>query len=439
MRPLLSRLTWTVALLSLVGGAGCFFSKDEADDEGASSRGKVTSAGDTSAVLKSTLVLDAGCVATKIGPKLLLTAARCTQSDAFAKGKSIGYVVASTGAPAPALTTADASAPRSPSTKTFTLADVKVHTSFDAKCAGEACAVGKTEASDASDIAVLVLDQDLETVPALPVDLDAVGEADPLLVVSSGCSAIAASDGATARAARSLAVPARAVGHEGSAYAFAQDLVTRLAGSYVVSAGVGWDDKGARLCRRDLGAPIFRAGAAAVAGVTSTYTTVGPSGAMPVTVLHTRVDAQSRFKIGAWLSSLGAATLHSCSENAGGCVRRSYDGGMPEDLAEATATAGDDTTGPGPQADGGAPDAASAPDAAPTGTVDEQLPPEDETSSDDSWASEEDYGDAAVAPKKSKKKDEGGCSAAPGGAPTGGAGLGLAVAVALAAMSRRRR
>ena len=70
----------------------------------------------------------------------------------------------------------------------MTIAEVKIHPSYAAKCKDDACAFGKIEASDAPDVAVLLLADDLATVPTIPVDLDAVGQADPLLAVTSGCS-----------------------------------------------------------------------------------------------------------------------------------------------------------------------------------------------------------------------------------------------------------
>ena len=88
-----------------------------------------------------------------------------------------------------------------------------------------------------ADQADVVLDQDLETVPAVPIDLDAVGEADPLLVVSSGCSALDVKDGAGPRTTKTIAVPASAAAHERSPYA-ASAATTRLAQSYVVTAGI---------------------------------------------------------------------------------------------------------------------------------------------------------------------------------------------------------
>jgi MYXO-CTERM domain-containing protein len=419
----LLRMTSLIALVGAVGTVGCFTnSEDTQEAETVGSR--VNAGGDTSAVLKSTLLLETGCTAAKVGPKVLVTAARCVVgSSKLVSGATVKFAVAAAAAP-----DAGSKAPA----RTFVVSDVKIHSSFGARCAGDACAIGK-DASDAADVAVIVLEQDLETVPAIPIDLDAVGEADPLLVVASGCSSLAAKDGDGVHTSKTIAVPAKAAAHEGGAYA--KVATTKLAQSYVVTPGVGWQDKGIKLCATDIGGPVFRGGSAAITGITSTVT-VFDDAQVPVTLQHTRVDAQSRFKIADWLTSFGAQTIHSCSESAGGCQKRSYDGGMPVDPSPTA-----DTTGP--DEDAGKVDVV-APDAGPTEEPTEKAGPRTEPvtqdpgpGSDDS-SSEEDYGDAAV-PSKKVKKQTGGCSAAPGQAPAGDVGLGLGLAIAALVVARRRR
>jgi MYXO-CTERM domain-containing protein len=223
-------------------------------------------------------------------------------------------------------------------------------------------------------------------------------------------------------------------------------LVTRLAASYVVTAGAGWRSAEPHLCNGDVSSPIFRGGSAAVAGVTANYTTYA-GGKLPVTIHHTRVDAMSRFKIGDWLSGLGVATMHSCSEAAGGCVKHSYDGGAP--MGPTTDTQGDGTPQPGDAgtSDAIAPESDASTTAADGGTSadppvsaephSDQLPTEDTSSADPTG--DEDYSDAA-APTKKKKAAAGGCSTAPGApAPTGEMFLALGVVLGAAVIRRRRK
>jgi|GEM_PF-2162078 len=467
----LIKITVAAGLVAALGAIGCRAGEEE---EASATPDRVTAGGSSAAVLKSTVFLSTGCTAAKVGPKHLLLAARCVVGNIdVAPGKRLEIVPASAGvntlAPAQSdaggatadagpprdagrdatATTSDggtkpaapaaeeeADAPANPSARTAKIAAVTVHPSFTAKCKDDACAFGKIEASDAPDIAVITLEEDLATVPTVPVDLDAVGQADPLLVVSSGCADLGARLGSGPKAVKTIAVPAKSVNHAGSPYASSPQLVTRLAASYVVTPGAAWRSTEPRLCQSDIGAPVFRAGSAAVAGVTSNFTTYANGKLVPVTTHHTRVDDASRFKIGEWLTDLGVETVHSCSETAGGCAKRVYEGGAP--MPPPSAEPG--TTEPG---DGGAGDAGPIdPDAGEATTPEDRSSPYGETlpteEPEAEYGDEEiDYSDAA-APKKKKKAEASGCSAAPSTLPGGELALGAAVAFAAALVRRRR-
>jgi MYXO-CTERM domain-containing protein len=475
----LIRISLAAGVLAAAGAAGCSIAQT---DDAASSPDAIVSTGDTSALLKSTLILAGGCTAAKVGPRHLLVSAGCvTGKDAFTAGKILTFTSAAAGktlvaadppadpAAAPADPDAapadppaapadpaadDAGAPpddaavaapvkdASSTSRDVTIADVKIHPSYVTKCTADACGPNRLAASDAADIAIIVLAADLDTVPSIPVDLDPVGQADALLVVTSGCSNLDTLPSAAPKTVKSSAVPATSVSHIGSAYEKSPTLVSRLASSYVVTAGAGWRATDTHLCKADLGSPIFRGGSASVAGVTANYSTYA-NAKFPVTIHHTRVDAMSRFKIGDWLAGLGVETMHSCSESAAGCAKHSYDGGAPSGAV--TGATGDGTTSPG---DGGsgdpiAPDGGAADDDAGSGDTApmdphaDQLPTEDPSAGDDP-GSEPDYADAA-APKK-KKKAASGCSAAPGGpAPTGEMFLVFGVALGAAVIRRRRK
>ncbi len=451
-------------IASLLAGLGAFGCAVAQEDDVATAPDKVVSAGDTSALLKSTLVLEGGCTAAKVGPKQLLVSAGCvTGNAAFAAGKVLKFTSVSSGKalvdndpPAADEPADDAGEPgdagatdagRAPSatSRDVTIAEVKIHPSYVAKCKTDLCGFNKLEASDAPDIAVILLTNDLDTVPSIPVDLDPVGQADPLLLVTSGCTTLDGQPAAGPRTVKTIAVPAKSVNHAGSPYVTQPALVTRLASSYVVTAGAGWRTTDPKLCNGDVSSPIFRAGSASVAGVTANYTTYA-GGKLPVTIHHTRVDAMSRFKIGDWLSGLGVSTIHSCSEASGGCVKHEYEGGAP--MGPATDTKGDGTTAPG---DAGKSDAIAPDSDASTdddgGTVDppvsgdphsDTLPSEDTGEGADT-SGEDDYSDAA-APAKKKKAAAGGCSTAPGApAPTGEMFLALGAVLGAAVIRRRNK
>jgi hypothetical protein len=454
---------------SLIAGAGAFGCAVAQDEESAGAADQVVAAGDVSALLKSTLILDGGCTAAKVGPKHLLVSARCvTGNTAFASGKVLKLTSAATGtalAAEPLATAAPADAGAgaskndagkdsgakdagrtSSTSRDTTIAEIKIHPSYAAKCKDAVCGFNTLESGDAPDVAIILLENELATVPSIPVDLDPVGVADSLLVVASGCKTLDAKAAAAPRTIKTLAVPAKTVSHAGSAYEKSPQLVSRLDSSYVVTAGVGWRSTDTQLCKADLGAPLFRGGSASVAGIVANYTTYA-AGNQPVTIHHTRVDGTSRFKIGAWLEGLGVETMHSCSETAGGCVKRTYDGGAP--MGPTGDTAGDGTTAPG---DGGkgdaiAPDASASDDggestttpAAPSGPHSDQLPTEDPSATGGDLGASEDYADAA-APRKKKKAAASGCSAAPGtGAPAGEMFVGFGLAIGAMVVRRRKK
>ena len=456
-----------VGLAASIGGVGCFLSKDEGV---ASSPDEVVSGGDGATALKSTLILDTGCAAVKVGPKHLLLAARCVADNpAFETGKVITFKSATerqsltgpsgsdagpkdAGKDSSSSSSSDAgpkdgganeAGGASSTNRGVTIASVEIHSSYAAKCKENACDFGKIAASNAKDIAVVILENELETVPTVPVDLDTVGPADDLLVVSSGCTKFDGRPSATVKATETIAVPAKTVNHDGSPYKAEPQFATRLGAAYVVTPGPGWRPSEGKICKTDIGAPLLRANVAAVAGITSNFTTWEAENLTPVTVHHTRVDATS--KVGVWLQNLGVETTRSCGEE--GCEKRESDAGMPS-IPQTDNNNGGGTTEPGDASlgDGGKPktdagnDDAGEPEEEETEpqpeSEEQQLPPD--PPEDDYGTSDEDYADAAVAKKKKKKKDDGGCSAAPGEIPTNGvvvvAGLALAAAVA-----RRRR
>jgi MYXO-CTERM domain-containing protein len=478
-------MTLAAGVLAAAGAAGCSIA--QTDDASSSPDAIVTSTADVSTLLKSTLVLKGGCTAAKVGPRHLLVSAGCIAGkDAFTAGKVLDFASAASGKtlvaespaaappadpaadpdadpnadpnaddagadPAPTDDDAgaadDASAPvkdGGSTSRNVTIASVKIHPSFVTKCTDDACGPNRLAASDAADLAVIILSADLDTVPSIPVDLDPVGQSDPLLVVTSGCPNLDTQPSAAPKAVKAVAVPATSVSHIGSAYEKSPTLVPRLASSYVVTPGAGWRSTDTHLCKADLGSPIFRGGSLAVAGVTANYSTYA-NAKFPVTIHHTRVDSMSRFKIGDWLTSLGVQTMHSCSESSVGCVKRSYDGGAPSGAV--TDTAGDGTTGPGDGGKGDAiapdgsasdDDAGADPSSGPMDPHGDQLPTEDPTAGGDDPGAD-DYSDAAAAPKK-KKKAASGCSAAPGGpAPTGEMALVFGLALGAAVMRRRRK
>jgi hypothetical protein len=155
---------------SLVAGAGAFGCAVAQSEDAAGSADQVVAAGDVSALLKSTLILEGGCTAAKVGPKHLLVSARCvTGNTAFAAGKILKLTSAASGqalAAEPAAAPTDAgAAPKdagkdsgpkdaghAPSTsRDTTIAEIKIHPSYAAKCKDDLCGFNTLDSSDAPD------------------------------------------------------------------------------------------------------------------------------------------------------------------------------------------------------------------------------------------------------------------------------------------------
>lgn len=458
------KLTLAVGLVGTLGAFGC----SGVEEDTTSAGDRVVGGVGPSAVLRSTLYLTGGCAAVKVGPRHLLVSARCVADDAtFAPGNVLEYTRSSegpstllaeddepldAGARSDAATRdggTDAGASEDDETsdggaddgesetaepRDMAIEAVHVHPSFESKCAEGACELGEATGSDAADVAIITLEAGLDGVPIIPVDLDAVGQSDPVLVVNGGCDTLDA-DRTVVEATRTKAVPATSVEHDTSPYESSAAFVSRLGTSYVVTPGVGWHDTEPKICRTDIGAPIFRAASAAVVGVLSNYTTFGDTPEVPVTVHYTRLDGASRFRVGRWLENLGVEVTRSCSEAAGGCARRGYDGGAPTRPGDTGVTEpGDDVDGGEDLLDPDAGDELGEDYPVEPTPSDEQLVEEsDEGDYDDDY----DFGDAAV--RRKKKKVASGCSAAPGQAPDATMVLGAAAALGAVVFRRRRK
>lgn len=405
-------------------------------------------------VLSSTFLLASGCSAAKVGPRHLLVAARCVVGhEEIAGGKPLDLEIAKgriarrrqhegstadAGDAGPDLHETDAADAGDAGTATTivaasspTIEKVAVYDGYTSKCGADKCAFGSLAASDAKDVAVIVLTKDLDkSIPTIPVDLDTVREGDTLMAVGGGCRTL---DDAPRRErlTRTLAVPAKAATHRGSVYEKSPALISRLDKSYVVTPGRGWRSGDPGLCRTDIGAPLFRSGGKlAVAGITAGFTFEQASDPLPVTLQHTRVDTAS--EVGPWLETLGVETIHACS--GGGCVKTAVSDDVPTALQMDIARKAPDVDNDnGDDSDAGVV-AGDAGDAGPSDMEGSQVELGNDTEEGYS-SSDPTYADAGKPKKKTVVTT---CSSAPGpisgGSPFAFAALGLA----LVSLARRR-
>lgn len=249
--------------------------------------------------LPSTLYLESGCTAAKVGPKLLLTAAHCA-FGATRRRVSIGPRLRVTTDPAHGYTDLE-------------VASVHVHPTWEQACTATYCSSSKVTARlDMADVAVIEVVVDLDDVPATPVTAAPLSVGDRVTLIGFGCTKGArVSDDRTsivrADADAEIVAPESAV-HEGSPIE-ASD-VDRLRGNYLLTKGPGAEAASAGLCPGDSGGPLYtkRDGETFIAGVNSNYTfapddkdAVG----IPITNWHTRLDDESRHSVASWLRSFG--------------------------------------------------------------------------------------------------------------------------------------
>jgi hypothetical protein len=279
----------------------------------------------------ATVVFMGGCTAARVGPRHLLTAAHCvlnfdvvdephpSKADvvnpSFRPTGHISFTNAAVLADSPRWIEAD-------------VLDTHVDDHFLEACVD--LGLGgclSTQLEQTHDFADVALVETIAEIPAevaiAPIDLEPVLPGDAVVVTGYGCE-----DGVDAhplgapadavrrlRSGRSIVLPASSIVHAGSPFAAGSVAFDRAMASSVITQGPALDPTAPGLCPGDSGGPLYRGGSRRViVGVNHSYTfrpaSVDPVG-LPVTNLHTRVDEDSRFQIGAWLEGFGAATTRT--------------------------------------------------------------------------------------------------------------------------------
>lgn len=310
---MLRRILTAVALLAITATAACGSAGEEQDAEEMSGEDAlIGGAPATVAQFPATVYLKKGCTAAKVAEKRLLTAAHCVMDGSTLDLKY--------GPDKPVELT------REPSKGFTTHAVAKVHVQpkWLPACESSYCASSTVTALlDAADVAVIELAEDLVGVPIAPIDTAPLATREKVTVLGFGCT-----EGVTAHDTRTditlkyaettILAPSRAV-HEGSPVDAMK--VGQVAGIYALTPGPavlgGTKELPARvknaggLCPGDSGGPLYkkRGDTLVVVGVNANYT-LRPGekdlAGIPVTNWHTRLDAQSRLGIAAWLESVGA-------------------------------------------------------------------------------------------------------------------------------------
>jgi hypothetical protein len=292
----------------MLGAFGCSSADptddaDDGDDGAALVDARLAALGELAAVVR----IDSDCTASKIGPRLLLTAAHCIRD---AKGDvKLSYVA---GREIPVLV-------RMPDGKTnevrAAIEFAKVHPRVKELCSVADCNGSAANAKrDAPDVAVIKTTKELVGVALMPIDGRPTAPGETVIETGFGCTDGAFSrkgDDDQLRTGPTTVVDANATVHEGSPVNAAE--AADLANVYVYTAGPAMkQNTGAGLCPGDSGGPLVRLGdrgRLSVIGVNASYTfrylKDDPVG-RAVTNWHARVDRSARYDVLAWLKAQGA-------------------------------------------------------------------------------------------------------------------------------------
>lgn len=310
-----------VAALALLF-AGCAFETDEDGEETDESLDSLVGGERaTSNMFPSTLLLETGCTAAKIGPRHILTAAHCvhdTKKNALMPSFRAGSALMVTAKK-------DVSWNKSMAANGFkrvVIEKTHMHPTWkqDAPMVDHGVVIRAPNVP--ADVAVIVLTpasaKNIASIRAAKVDVTPLADGDAVTLQGYGCrKGLDVADNSARdvlKFAREKTQPATTLLHPGSYFASAEEPgFVNTAGSYAVTPGRKGMAKAASLCPGDSGGPLYRMNGRAdrIVGVNAYYS-FAPEAEDPrkvsVTNWHTRLDVNARNGVATWLTNLGVAT-----------------------------------------------------------------------------------------------------------------------------------